>query len=110
MALDEALLQSVSPRPGEPEVICVFPAWPREWEAEFRLLARGGFMVSAAIRGGEIRTVVIESRRGETCRFRNCWGGRCALTGAAGSQRQLDGKVLAFDTEAGKTYQIGTHR
>ena len=36
--LQEALLQSVSPRPGEPEIIRVFPAWPPEWDAAFRLL------------------------------------------------------------------------
>jgi hypothetical protein len=72
-ALQEALLQSVSSRPGEPEVIRVFPAWPREWNASFRLLARGGFLVSAAVREGRVEFVEIESRRGETCRLRNPW-------------------------------------
>jgi hypothetical protein len=59
MTLQEALLQSVSPRPGEPEVIRVFPAWPKAWDAEFKLLARGGFVIASAIRGGEIQPLEI---------------------------------------------------
>ena len=78
--LQQGLMQSVSPRPGEPEVIRVFPAWPQEWEASFRLLARGGFLVTAAIRKGEVELVEIESRLGEECRLRNPWGGTCLLT------------------------------
>ena len=73
MALNEALLQSVAPRPGEPEVIAVFPAWPKAWDACFRLLARGGFLVSSAIRNGAVAFVDVESRRGERCRLRNPW-------------------------------------
>ena len=69
--LQEALVQSVSPRPGEPEVICVFPAWPTEWDASFRLLARGGFLVSSEIKEGQVAFVEIESQLGEDCRPRD---------------------------------------
>ena len=78
--LQQGLMQSVSPRPGEPEVIRVFPAWPKKWEASFRLLARGGFLVTSSIRNGEVEFVEIESRLGEECRLRNPWGGPCLLT------------------------------
>ena len=77
--LQQGLMQSVSPRPGEPEVIRVFPAWPQEWEASFRLLARGGFLVTSSIRKGEVEFVEVESRLGEECRLRNPWGGTCRL-------------------------------
>ena len=77
--LQQGLMQSVSPRPGEPEVIRVFPAWPQEWDASFRLLARGGFLVTAAVRKGEVEFVEVESRLGEECRLRNPWGGTCRL-------------------------------
>ena len=106
IALDEALLQSVSSHPGEPEIISVFPAWPWEWDAEFRLLARGGFLVSAGIRGGEISAVQVESRRGETCRFRNCWGRPCVVAGENGPRQKLDGDILVFDTEPERLYRI----
>jgi len=109
MILQEALLQSVSPRPGEPEIISVFPAWPQEWDAEFRLLARGGFLVTAAIRDGEVQTVEIESRLGEDCRIRNPWptpwgvetgdGSLCAQSGA-------DEPLLCFPTARECTYRL----
>ena len=106
MALQEALLQSVSPHPGEPEVISVFPAWPREWDTEFRLLARGGFLVSASIRGGQIEAVEIESRRGETCRFRNCWDGPDLVVESDGEEHAYEGDIVTFDTEPGGIYTI----
>jgi hypothetical protein len=79
MVLQEALLQSVAPRPGEPEVICVFPAWPRAWAGSFRLLARGGFLVTAASDADGVAFVEIESRLGEVCRLRNPWTCACHL-------------------------------
>lgn len=54
VTLQESLLQSISARPGEPEVIRVFPAWPPEWEAAFRMLARGGFLISSEIKEGKV--------------------------------------------------------
>ena len=104
--LHEVLLQSVSPRPGEPEVIRVFPAWPLEWDASFRLLARGGFLVSSEIRKGKVGSVEIESRLGEECRLRNPWGGACAVSEVAGPDRMLAGELLQFDTTAGKRYRV----
>jgi len=106
MILQEALLQSVSPRPGEPEIISVFPAWPLEWDAEFKLLARGGFLVSAGIRGGEIKAVTIESRRGERCALRNCWGTQRVLVESDCTTLEAEGDIIAFDTMRGKTYRI----
>jgi len=106
MALQEALLQSVAPRPGQPEIISVFPAWPRQWDAEFRLLARGGFVITAAYVSGKVDAVEIHSRLGERCRFRNYWSSPCRIEESGGSTRQLSAEILLFDTECGKTYTI----
>ncbi len=109
MTVQEALLQSVAPRPGEPEVISVFPAWPRAWDAEFRLFARGGFVVTAAIRSGEVQTVEILSRRGEECRIRNPWPRPCRVTTSQGKpvpHSVDDGGLLVFQTERGVGYRI----
>lgn len=105
-ALNEALLQSLSPRPGEPEVIRVFPACPPSWDAAYRLLARGGFLVSSAIRKGNVDLVEIESRRGETCRLRNPWGKPCQVQQVDGPSRQLAGEVLEFETKPGARYRV----
>jgi len=109
MVLQEALLQSVSPRPGEPEVIRVFPAWPRAWDAEFRLLARGGFAVSAAACNGEVQAVTVESRRGGTCRLRNPWEETvrvAAETDDGAVAVRFENGIACFETEAGGVYRL----
>ena len=104
--LQEGVLQAVSPRPGQPEIISIFPAWPGEWDASFRLLARGGFVVSSAMHEGEVKAVEIESRRGEVCSLRNPWGRACTLRETGGQARELDGELLRFETEAGGKYRL----
>jgi len=109
MILQEALLQSVSPRPGEPEVIRVFPAWPKAWDAEFKLLARGGFVIASAIRGGEIQPLEIASRLGEECRIRAPWPGPCRVTTRRGEPvaHEVSGDdLLTFPTERGERYRL----
>lgn len=106
MTLQEALLQSASPRPGEPEVMHLFPAWPKEWNASFRLLARGGFLVTTAIENGQIRFVELESRRGETCRLRNPWNKMSRFGEVGGPSHELNGDVLVFATRPGHRYRI----
>jgi len=112
-ALQEALLQSLSPHPGQPEVLSVCPArndsgssWPQEWDASFRLLARGGFLVTAAVSNGEVEFIEIESRLGESCRLRNPWGEPCLISEVGGASQELDGDILCFDTKQGKHYRV----
>lgn len=104
--LQDALVQSVSARPGEPESIILFPAWPEEWDASFRLLVRGGFVVSAAVENGRVLFVEVESRLGETCRIRNPWHKACKVTDRAGISRTVEGEFLVFGTGQGEIYRV----
>ncbi len=104
--LQEGLLQSVSPRPGQGEIINVFPAWPQAWDASFQLLARGGFLVSSAMRDGQVKFVEIESRLGEECRLRNPWSASCTLSQVGGATQHLDDDILQFNTEPGSRYRL----
>jgi len=104
--LQEGLLQSVSAYPGGPEIISVFPAWQREWDASFRLLARGGFLTTSAFQNGEVEFIEIESRLGESCRLRNPWGVPCLVSEMDAAGQELDGDILCFDTEQGKRYRV----
>lgn len=108
--LQDALLQSVSPRPGEPEVIRVFPAWPTNWNASFRLLARGGFLVSSKIETGAVHFVEIESRLGEECRLRNPWDRSCIVQEIGGPSQVLENDMLCFPTKRGAMYRISPAR
>lgn len=104
--LQDALLQSVSPRPGEPEVIHLFPAWPKNWNASFRLLARGGFLVSSKFDSGTIISIEIESRQGEECRVRNPWDRACIVQEVGGPKRVVEGPVIRFPTSGGRRYSV----
>lgn len=72
-ALHYALCQSVPTSPGKYPVIHIFPAWPKEWDAHFSLLARGNFLVTSKMNNGKIEFVEIKSNAGSQCNVRNPW-------------------------------------
>lgn len=106
MTLNEALVQSVSDRPGQPEVIRVFPVWPVKWNAAFRLLVRGGFLISASMQAGRVEFVEIESRMDEPCRIRNPWGISCQVQQVDGAPLHLSDDILHFETKPGGRYLV----
>lgn len=100
--LHNALLQSVGAGPAQPPVCRVFPAWPRDWDAHFSLLARGGFTVASRMDGGHIKFVRIQSRLGGECRIRNPWNGAVAIYRKGEAAGELKGNLLAFQTKQGE--------
>ena len=54
-ALQDGLNQSLAPTTDGDPVIRVFPAWPKAWDAKYKLLAKDGFLVSSSIESEEIR-------------------------------------------------------
>jgi hypothetical protein len=105
--LHNALMQSVGAGPARDPVIRVFPAWPREWDAAFTLLARGAFLVSSSVKAGQIEYVRIESQAGGECRLRNPWPGTMvALERSTGRAEELSGSLLRFSTEEGEVVTI----
>ncbi len=101
-ALQLALLQSAPGVPGGDSIIRLFPAWPDEWDAQFTLRARGGFVVTAAKRSGRVESVEIRSEAGTTARVRNPWGAG-SVTLARNGQRQqaVKGAILTLETKRG---------
>jgi len=104
----ERLLNSRSGR------IHLFPCVPTDATIGFReFQARGGFLVSAEMTGGQVRFVEITARRSTTCRLKNPWpgcrvavrrvGGRGDVTVRSDCQF-ADG--LVFMTEAGSVYRV----
>ena len=71
--LQMGLLQCSGGAPVLPPVIRVFPAWKKDWNAEFELHARGGFIVSAKQDHGTIEYVRIHAERDSKLRFVNPW-------------------------------------
>jgi hypothetical protein len=103
-ALQYALLQSVPPAPGEAPVLRVFPACPVEWDADFMLAARGGFLVTASRRNGRVRFVELKSRAGQPCRLRNPWPEHEVTLHRDGKPAErLMGDLFRFPTRRGET-------
>jgi hypothetical protein len=103
-----ALCRATPPGPAGKTVIRVFPAWPREWDAEYTLLARGNFLVTSSMRKGEVEFVEIQSQSGGECRLRNPWGDRADVSVYRDGTRWKDigGSLLTFDTRAGENFVI----
>lgn len=102
-AMHAALLQSAPPTPGGDPIIVVFPAWPKEWDAEYTLLARGAFLVTSAMRHGEIEFVEVKSQAGEKCRVANPWPSHDVTlyrNGKAGGS--VSGPQIEFETAKGE--------
>jgi hypothetical protein len=101
-ALHLALLQSNPPAPGEDPILHLFPAWPKEWNADFMLLARGGFLVSSSIRDGRVAFVELESQAGAECRMRNPFEGPVTLYRDGKNSEGLEGSLVRFGTRKGE--------
>jgi hypothetical protein len=102
-ALHLALLQSAPPGPGLDPIIRVFPAWPKEWDASYTLLARGAFLVTSSIQRGRIGFIELESQAGAECRLRNPWGEREVTLYRDGKKSEsLRGTLLRFATRKGE--------
>ncbi len=102
-ALQLALLQSAPGVPGGESIMRLFPAWPDEWDAQFTLRARGGFLVTAAKRSGRVEFVALRSESGSVAKMRNPWGAAApvSLTRNGTRAQVLKGPVIVFDTEPG---------
>jgi hypothetical protein len=106
-AIHAALLNSVSASPTDPPVIRVLHAWPRKWDVDFQLLAKGGFLVSASLKGEQLRFVEIESQLGGECRIRNPWPDSEVVVLVDGREQGTIGDALIkFPTEKGKRYLL----
>ncbi|HET8547957.1 MAG TPA: hypothetical protein VFL57_08135 [Bryobacteraceae bacterium] len=88
------------------EAVTIFDRWPKDWNAAFRLLARGGFIVSSAQRNGSIPLVEIVSQIGGTFRLSNPWRQEADVYRNGGKAESVSGKVLVVATVKGETVII----
>ena len=100
--INEMLLQS------HEGVMRLFPVWPREQPARFgRLRTWGAFLVSSELRDGEVKSVLIESKKGRECTLQNPWPGReLALQRNGQPAEKLAGQRVRFKTSAGERIAI----
>ncbi|HZM06101.1 MAG TPA: hypothetical protein VFC44_24125, partial [Candidatus Saccharimonadales bacterium] len=93
--------------PGSAPVISVFNGWPRDWDAEFQLLAAGGFLVTSSQRNGRREFVEVISQAGQECQLKNPWGEIAATLWRDGRQAEtLTGSLITFSTRIGETVTV----
>jgi hypothetical protein len=106
-ALQIALLQSAPGVPGGESIMRLFAAWPDEWDAQFTLRARGGFVVTASRRNGRVGSIRLRSEAGSVARIHNPWGtAPVTLFRDEKRSEQLKGAVLLFETKVGEVVEI----
>jgi hypothetical protein len=101
--LQNALLQSVPPSAEKEPVNTVFPAWPKGWDAQYTLAARGAFLISASMQNDEIEFVEILSEKGGQCSLLNPWPAAEITVCRNGQAAEgVAGKLLTLSTTAGE--------
>ena len=91
------------------QVLRVFRGWPKDKDARFwNLRAEGAFLVSAALKGGEVQYVRIHSDKGRDCTVVNPWPGKGASVYRDGGQVEtLTGDRFTLKSKAGETFVLG---
>ncbi len=101
--IHQTLLNSAGATEDQDPVLHLFQTWPKDWDASFTLLARGGFVVSASQADRKIGPVEIVSNAGARCRMQNPWGeGAVRLTRNGQPAETLTGALLDFITSRGE--------
>ena len=89
------------------EPVKIFAEWPKDWDAAFTLLARGGFLVSAAQQGGTVPLVEIVSQAGGPLRLANPWGASDVTVYRNGRKSEDgSGSVLMLPTVRNETLVV----
>jgi len=103
--VSELLMQSAG------DVIRIFPAWPTGVDGKFtRLLAQGGFEVSAERVDDVIKNVSLTSTVGGPVEIANPWSNTSLKVVALKSGKTIPATRtnhgMKFETERGETYQL----
>jgi hypothetical protein len=103
--VSELLLQSAG------HVIRLFPAWPTGQDGKFsRLLAQGGFEVSAERIDDVIQNVSITSTHGGKVSLENPWPQQAVLVFSQNNQQMvkttMKNQVIQFITKPGERYDV----
>jgi hypothetical protein len=104
--IHQSLLTSTTNEKLTSSTIEVFPAWPKDWSVQFKLLARGGTKVTAAQQNGTVTEVVLEPTRISTIQLKNPWGTAPAKVTRGEAVETLAGETLTIIAEPGQVIRI----
>jgi hypothetical protein len=93
---------------GHQDVVRLFPVWPRDKDASFsQIRVEGAFLVSAALKNGEVTDVSIFSEKGRPLHLLNPWKNRKVEVKAEDADAQTyESERITISTKPGVTYRI----
>ncbi|MDR1981747.1 MAG: hypothetical protein LBQ39_09055 [Tannerellaceae bacterium] len=93
---------------GHQDVVRLFPVWPRDKDASFhQIRVEGAFLVSAALKNGEVTDLSILSEKGRPLHLLNPWKNCKVEVREDGANAQTyDGERITISTKPGATYRI----
>ena len=93
--------------------LCVFPAWPRGLDAQFKdLRAEGALLVSARWSHGRVATLLVCSEKGNPCKLYSPWANGFHVVDRSGQEIKVTPDVFGrpeFATRPHMEYRIEPH-
>ncbi|NCO33483.1 MAG: hypothetical protein AUJ92_11285 [Armatimonadetes bacterium CG2_30_59_28] len=87
-------------------VIRVCLALPKAWSADFKLLAMGGFEVTAHAEKGRVKLLQVLSQRGEPMAMMNPYIGAAVVSASGRQVLKATDRLLNFPTKIGEVYTV----
>ena len=85
----------------------LFPVWPGEWDASFKLLCRGNFLISSSFKNGKVASLEIFSQSGSECKILNPWTGKKVTFFRNGKKAESKAdNLLIFNTKKNERINI----
>jgi alpha-L-fucosidase 2 len=104
--IHESLLISKVDETMTNATIQVFPDWPKDWPVQFKLLARGGTLVTATQQDGKISVVRLEPTMAGIINLKNPWGEALAKVNHGKLTESLSGTNLVIATRPGEVIRV----
>jgi hypothetical protein len=104
--IHQSLLTSTVNESLAESTIEVFPAWPKDWAVNFKLLARGGTTVTAAQQDGKVVSVKLEPTRASTIAIKNPWTPVRVKILRGTSGETLSGETLKIAVKPGEMIRL----
>jgi hypothetical protein len=94
---------------GHQNIVRLFPVWPRNKDASFhQIRVEGAFLVSAALKNGEVVDLSVFSEKGRELNLLNPWKNHKVKVKEVGSneEKTYEGERIKINTKQGKSYRF----
>ena len=104
--IHQSLLTSTVDDTLTTSTIQILPAWPKDWSVSFKLLARGGTLVTATQQDGKVVSVQLEPTMTGTIKLKNPWGDAAVKVSRGKMTDTINGETLTLATMPGELIRI----